>query len=175
MQEIQIFNNPEFGEIRTMEEDGRFLFCGVDVARALGYKDAGKAIKQHCRKDGVVIRPVMDAMGRIQNANFITEGNLYRMTSSSELPSAEKFDIWIFDEVLPQLRKTGTYSMNERIDAAMFKGVASAGCLVERTMRAEGIGAHEIALVLDSLFKQGGIALPVNFVKVPEYEQMELM
>lgn len=174
MNEIQIFNNPEFGEIRTLEENGKVLFCGVDVARALGYKDTTRAIKQHCREDGVVLRPVMDSLGRKQQANFITEGNLYRMTSGSELPSAEKFDVWIYDEVLPSLRKTGTYSINDRIEAATLKGAASVGCLIERTMKAEGTRAYEMAIVLDSLFKQSGISLPDCFIKVPEYEQMVL-
>lgn len=177
MQNIQIFNNPEFGEIRTMEENGKVLFCGVDVARALGYKDTTRAIKQHCREDGVVIRPVTDALGRTQNANFITEGNLYRMTSGSELPSAEKFDVWIFDEVLLALRKTGTYSMNDRniLDAAVAGNVADLGRVTERIMKGQNSAPHKIAEAFLLECNQFGIILPPDFVKVPEYEQMELI
>ncbi len=88
--EIQIFNEV-FGEIRTIEENGKVLFCATDVARALGYSDTAKAIKTHCREDGWAIYPVIDSMGREQQAKFINEGNVYRLITHSKLPSAEKF------------------------------------------------------------------------------------
>ncbi len=107
MNELMIFNNPEFGEIRTIEEDGKVLFCAKDVALALGYKDPTSAIKQHCR--GVVKRHLIDSLGRKQNVNFIPEGDVYRLVSKSELPWAERVESWIFDEVLPSIRKHGGY------------------------------------------------------------------
>lgn len=112
---LEIFKNDEFGEIRTTEENGKMLFCGNDVARALGYSDTAKAMKQHCKKDGWVIRPVMDNRGRTQQAKFINEGNLYRLITHSKLPNAEKFESWVFDEVLPSIRKTGGYIYGEEI------------------------------------------------------------
>lgn len=107
MNELMIFQNPEFGEIRTIEENGRVLFCGKDVAAALGYKDTTKAISQHCR--GAAKRPLIDNMGRTQQAAFIPEGDIYRLAAKSELPGAERFESWIFDEVIPSIRKTGGY------------------------------------------------------------------
>ena len=109
MNELQIFQNHEFGEIRTIEENGKVLFCGKDVASALGYKDTTNAIKQHCR--GVVKRHLTDSLGRDQISNFIPEGDIYRLAAKSELPGAERFESWIFDEVIPSIRKTGGYQI----------------------------------------------------------------
>lgn len=108
--EIQIFQNKQFGQIRTIDENGKVLFCAKDVAVSLGYKDATNAIKQHCR--GVVKRHLTDALGRDQLTNFIPEGDIYRLAASSELPGADVFESWIFDEVLPAIRKTGTYTLD---------------------------------------------------------------
>jgi anti-repressor protein len=94
---IQIFNNSKFGVIRTIEESGKVLFCGNDVAKALGYVDAPKAVKQHCKEDGWAIYPVIDNLGRKQQARFINEGNLYRLIANSKLPSAQEFEVWVFD------------------------------------------------------------------------------
>ena len=107
MNNIQVFNNPEFGDIRTVEIDGKPYFVGVDVAKALGYNDTVNALKQHCR--GVVKHHLIDSLGRNQEASFITEGDLYRLIMKSKLPSAEKFESWVMDEVLPTIRKTGVY------------------------------------------------------------------
>ena len=110
---VKTFVNEEFGSVRTIEENGRVMFCGKDVALALGYSDTNNAIKTHCKKDGVVIHHLIDSMGRKQGAKFISEGNLYRLISHSRLPSAEKFERWIFDEVLPAIRRTGGYIASE--------------------------------------------------------------
>lgn len=107
MNKLQIFNSGEFGEIRTIEIDGKPYFVGADVAKALGYKDTVNALKQHCR--GVVKHHLIDSLGRNQEASFITEGDLYRLIMKSKLPSAEKFESWVMDEVLPTIRKTGSY------------------------------------------------------------------
>ncbi len=107
MNEIMIFNNPKFGEVRTVNENGKVLFCGKDVAAALGYKDTTNAIKQHCR--GVVKRHLTDKLGREQEMNFIPEGDIYRLAARSDLPGAAEFESWIFDEILPSIRKTGGY------------------------------------------------------------------
>lgn len=107
MDNLQIFNSEEFGEIRTIEIDGKPYFVGADVAKALGYKDTVNALKQHCR--GVVKHHLIDSLGRKQEASFITEGDLYRLIMKSKLPSAEKFESWVMDEVLPTIRKTGSY------------------------------------------------------------------
>lgn len=113
--ELKIFENPAFGSIRTTEDNGKVLFCGADVARALGYVDTAKAIKTHCKENGWANRPVIDSMGREQQAKFIDEGNLYRLITHSKLPEAEKFESWVFDDVLPSIRKHGMYATEELI------------------------------------------------------------
>ena len=115
MNQMEIFKNPEFGSIRVIEENGKYLFCGVDVATALGYKDSAKALKTHCTADGWVFYPLIDTMGRTQNTRFISEGNLYRLIVHSKLPSAERFERWVFDEVLPTIRKHGAYLTKEKL------------------------------------------------------------
>lgn len=107
MNEIKVFANAEFGEVRTAEIDGKPYFAGADVAKALGYKDTVNALKQHCR--GVVKHHLTDSLGRNQEASFITEGDLYRLIMKSKLPSAEKFESWVMDEVLPSIRENGGY------------------------------------------------------------------
>lgn len=106
MNELKIFENPEFGEIRTIEENGKVLFCGSDIAKALGYKNPSKALSDHCK--GVTKRYTPTASGK-QEMNFIPEGDIYRLAAKSELSGAERFESWIFDEVLPSIRKTGGY------------------------------------------------------------------
>lgn len=113
MNELQIFNSNEFGKIRTFEENRKAFFCGSDVAKALGYDQPHKAIKQHCKADGGITHTVTDNLGRKQQAKFIDEGNLYRLIAHSKLPTAEKFEHWVFDEVLPTIRKTGGYVSND--------------------------------------------------------------
>ena len=107
---IEIFSNEAFGSIRIVMKDGKPLFCGKDVAEALGYKRTADAITTHCK--GVCELPTPTS-GGIQKMKYIPEGDLYRLVAHSELPSAEKFESWIFDEVLPCIRKTGGYVSND--------------------------------------------------------------
>lgn len=106
MNELQIFNSGEFGEIRTIEIDGKPYFVGTDVAKALGYSNPRDAVSRHCK--GVVKRDTPTSSG-IQSMSYINEGDLYRLIMKSKLPSAEKFESWVMDEVLPTIRKTGSY------------------------------------------------------------------
>lgn len=106
---IQMFSNPEFGEIRTLEtENGKVLFCGKDIAIALGYADTAQAIRNHCK--GVVLRTTPTS-GGIQTLKFIPEGDVYRLIAHSKLPKAVEFESWVFDEVIPTIMKTGGYSL----------------------------------------------------------------
>ena len=106
MNDIQIFNNPDFGEVRTMEENGAVLFCGSDVAKALGYAVPRKALFDHCK--GVLKRNIPTS-GGIQEMSFIPESDLYRLVFSSKLPNAERFTDWVTEEVLPSIRRNGGY------------------------------------------------------------------
>lgn len=116
MNELQIFNNPEFGKIRTIEEEGKVLFCGKDIASALGYVRPQNAIATHCKgalKRGIGVETGKKADGTPSKQQiemlFIPEGDIYRLAARSELPGAEKFESWIFDEVIPSIRKRGGY------------------------------------------------------------------
>ena len=109
-QKIKIFENEEFGSVRTIEENGKVLFCGSDVAKALGYRRPKDAINAHCK--GAVKRRLL-TNGGAQEMKMISEGDVYRLISHSRLPSAEKFESWIFDDVLPTIRRTGGYVANE--------------------------------------------------------------
>lgn len=106
MQNLMTFSNPDFGEIRTIEENGAILFCGSDVAKALGYSNSRDAISRHCK--GVVKRDTLTAGGG-QELLFIPESDLYRLVFSSKLPTAEKFTDWVTSDVLPSIRKNGGY------------------------------------------------------------------
>jgi len=113
MSNIKIFKNNEFGEIRTLEQDDKPLFCGSDVAKALGYAIPSKAINTHCKG---VSKMEVPTNGGIQQMLFITEGDLYRLIVNSKLPSAEKFERWVFDDVLPTVRKHGLYAKEELLN-----------------------------------------------------------
>jgi anti-repressor protein len=114
---LQIFKNEQFGEIRTIEENGNVLFCGNDVARALGYARPKDAIAAHAK--GAVKRRTLTAGGE-QELSFIPESDLYRLAFSSKLPSAEKFTDWVAEEVLPTIRKTGGYVANDDLFLATY-------------------------------------------------------
>lgn len=106
MNELQIFNNEEFGEIRTAEINGKPYFVASDVATALGYVNPRKAIIDHCK--GVTKRDTPTS-GGIQELSYINEGDVYRLIIRSKLPAAEKFESWVMEEVLPSIRKNGGY------------------------------------------------------------------
>lgn len=110
MNELQIFNNKEFGEVRTVVIDSEPWFVGKDVAEALGYSNSRKAIQDHVddedKRDGVTIR---DAIGREQNPIVVNESGLYSLVLSSKLQTAKKFKRWITSEVIPSVRKNGGY------------------------------------------------------------------
>ncbi|WP_270837082.1 BRO family protein [Faecalibacillus intestinalis] len=111
MNELQIFNNEEFGNIRSLVIDNEPWLVGKDVAEALGYKNVRDSLARHIdsddKRDGVVIH---DSMGREQKPIIINESGLYSLILSSKLPSAKKFKHWVTSEVLPTLRKTGSYA-----------------------------------------------------------------
>ena len=98
MNNLQIFQNNEFGEIRTVEINDKVHFVAIDIAKVLGYKDTTKAIKQHCRWVAKHHIPHPQSKTKSLEVNVIPEGDIYRLVANSELPSAEKFESWIFDE-----------------------------------------------------------------------------
>ncbi|MCJ0222452.1 hypothetical protein JY758_02475 [Clostridioides difficile] len=111
MNNLQIFEKLEFGQIRMAEIDNKPYFVGKDVAKSLGYKNTNDAILRHCK--GVVKHEGFKING-IKIA-LITEGDVYRLIVGSNLPNAEKFECWVFDEVLPTIRQTGQYQAQQNV------------------------------------------------------------
>ena len=103
---------PEFGKSRTGGKDGKIWFCARDIAASLGYANTRDAIDRHCKQKGVCIHDIPTTGGR-QKVKFIDEGNVYRLIAGSRLPSAERFESWIFDELVPHTLKEGGYLLEK--------------------------------------------------------------
>lgn len=110
---VEVYKSDEFGEVRAVTINGEPWFVANDVAKALGYSNPSKATNDHCRR--AEKRWGNDSLGRPTEFKIIPEGDLYRLVAKSQLPNAEKFESWIFDEVLPTIRKTGGYVSNEEL------------------------------------------------------------
>lgn len=121
MTDLQIFKNPEFGEIRTIEKDGEPWFVGKDVAAALGYERPTKAILDHVDDEDKDEVPIQDSIGRSQNTPIINESGLYSLVLSSKLPTAKKFKRWVTSEVIPSIRKHGAYMTPDKLEEVLLK------------------------------------------------------
>lgn len=171
MNELQIFNHPDFGRVRTIDEDKIILFCGKDVASALGYKSPKDAITAHCK--GAVKRRLPTTSGD-QEMSFIPESDLYRLVFSSKLPSAEKFTDWVTSEVLPSIRKHGAYMTPETLQAAILNPdtmIELCRRLKEEQERAtalqeENISMRPKALFADSVAASGSTILVGELAKI---------
>ena len=119
MNELKIFNNPEFGEIRTIDINGEPWMVGKDVAAALGYERPTKAIQDHVDDEDKDEVPIQDSIGRMQKTPIINESGLYSLVLSSKLPGAKKFRRWVTSEVLPSIRQTGGYNIPKDYPSAL--------------------------------------------------------
>lgn len=174
MNELKIFDNAEFGEIRTIMIDGEPWFVGNDVAGALDYKDKYSAIRKNVDEDDRRLCPVGSTSG-IQNTLVINESGLYSLIFGSKLDSAKRFKHWVTSEILPAIRKTGQYSGEEQAPEQIPIGeVASYMKAMDRIAVRQGQAPYKIALAFKMVSEQFGIHLPADFVKVPEYEKMRL-
>ena len=169
MNDLQVFKNREFGEIRTIQEDEVIWFCGADVCKALGFTNQWKAIKDHCKQEGLTKRNTLTNGGK-QLMLYINEPNLYRLIVHSRLPSAEKFEKWVFEEVLPTIRKTGNYA--PALKNASVGEVVSLIRVTRETMQDQGKTPEEIATVLKDIGQQFGIRLS-RWVVEPEQVNTE--
>ena len=138
-------SNSEFGKLEILVEDGKELFPAAECARILGYSNPKDAVGRHCR--GVVKRDLTDALGRIQKTNYIPEGDLWRLIIRSRLPAAQKFEKWLFDEVLPELRRTGGYCAKP--DAELPHQWMGRGCiLVDEAVKRLGVKKDKVVGLL---------------------------
>lgn len=117
MNELRIFNNPEFGSVRTVTINGEYWFVGSDVARALGYSKLNEAVRTNTREMDTTTAGVIDSIGRTQQMVVINESGMYDMIFESRLPKAKDFRHWVTSDVLPELRRTGSYSIQSKPDS----------------------------------------------------------
>lgn len=172
--EIVSFDNPEFGKVRTIEVDGKAMFCGNDVAEALGYSIPRKAIREHC-KGGPFWTP-LETAGGTQKMRFITEPDVYRLITHSKLPNAQRFESWVFEEVLPSIRRTGGYvaaKPDESPEEIMARAVLVAQETIERQKRqldemkpkavfADAVATSKTSILIGDLakiLKQNGVEM----------------
>jgi prophage antirepressor-like protein len=153
--QIQVFNNPEFGTVRTICEDDKVLFCGSDVAKALGYQNPSRDVNRHCK--AIIERCTTDSVGRQQSMLFIPESDVYRLVFGSKLPTAEKFTDWVTEEVLPSIRKHGAYMTQEKLQEvlcnpdALFQIVSA---LKEESDKRKALEIQNSALAVDLAIAQ---------------------
>ena len=126
MNAMQVFQNSEFGELGVLEIDGKPYFPANRCAKVLGYKRPNDALHAHCRYTAKYRIPHPQNPSKEMEINFIPEGDLYRLITHSKLPAAERFEKWVFDEVLPTIRKTGSYGQPDL--TAIIMQTATAVC-----------------------------------------------
>ena len=146
MDGLKLFENPKFGKVRTITEDGKVLFCGSDVAKTLGYKRPADAITAHC-KGSVIHR--LPTNGGTQPIKFITEGDVIRLVARSPLPEATKVESWIFDEVIPSVLHHGAYMTPDTLDQMISSpefGIRLLTELKEERDRRKEVEAQKVAL-----------------------------
>ncbi|MDN9010021.1 phage antirepressor KilAC domain-containing protein [Brevibacillus laterosporus] len=118
MVNLNLFKHEIFGEVEVLILDGREWFGATSSAKSLGYSNPQKAVRDHCREEGCTIRSVPTSGGE-QKMKFINEGNLYRLIAKSKLPSSQRFEYWIFDEILPSISKHGAYMTEGTLEKAL--------------------------------------------------------
>lgn len=131
MNDLAVFQNPEFGELRTAEHNGETWFCLADICRPLGI--VSQDVRERLKKDRVVTIHHTDKLGRPKDMLFVDESNLYRALFQSRKPEAERFTDWVTEEVLPSIRKTGRYENRPMTVAENL--AAQAQLLVEQEQR----------------------------------------
>lgn len=124
MNELKVFQNSEFGELGVLTIDGKEFFPATQCAKILGHENPARAIRKYCKGVTEMVTPTN---GGNQATKFIPEGDLYRLIIRSKLPSAEKFERWVFDEVLLELRKNGSYGNNFNLEEVIAKN-CNGGC-----------------------------------------------
>lgn len=177
--EIQIFNNPEFGEVRTVSIDGEPWFVGRDIALALGYSNTKDALAKHVDDDDKKMGSqnatpsIKDSLGRDQYPVFINESGLYSLVLSSKLPTAKKFKRWVTSEVLPAIRKHGGYSVKQaeqdktremRAEAMLRNSISKQAKIMMEIAKMSHIKAYQDVMMA----KAGNILAGENILPMPK-------
>ena len=178
MNDLQIFSNSEFGNIRTVTIDGEPWFVGKDIAEALGYgkgKSLNNAVATHVDDEDKGVTEMMTPGGK-QNLIIINESGLYSLILSSKLPNAKKFKRWVTSEVLPAIRKTGHYEAPGYAPKATSIGeVVNLIKITRQTMKEQGASPTDIAKAVKEICEQFGVNLPQCFIKPKETTMTDVM
>lgn len=166
MNELMTFSNPEFGEIRTIEVDGEPWLVGKDVAQALGYSNPQKAIRDHVDDEDKTVNETFSVNGT--PLVLINESGLYSLVLSSKLPGAKKFRRWVTAEVLPSIRKTGTYSTDtakqaaadKRATAMLLNAKNRTASILQKLYDRAGTKPEYQAMALSAFYSKDGVHLP---------------
>lgn len=134
MNDIRLFSNEVFGNVRAIVINNEVWFVGKDVAEALGYVKPNDAIDRHCKKDGVVFHGLIDSLGRTQQAKYINQRNIIRLIMRSNLPQAEEFQDWVEDEIIPSILETGSYGIPQLTKKQQLQLQILNGTETERTL-----------------------------------------
>lgn len=166
MSDIKIFENLELGfSVRTLEENGKVLFCAKDVALSLGYSDWNDAVDRHCEGGGVK-RPTTTSSG-IRDMTYLIEPDMYRLVFGSKLESAKKFKDWVFEDVLPSIRKTGGYVLPSKLDDFIQNTLKPRNAVLDSFNSSEAYKIKELVeLTVDFRSKTGIDVVPVSLPKV---------
>mgnify|MGYP003368487976 CR=1 FL=1 len=181
--DVLVFSNSEFGNIRTVTVNGEPWFVGKDIAEALGYSNASKAVMNHVDDEDKQF--VMCDIADSQNGNVLTgqsktaiinESGLYSLILSSKLPNAKKFKRWVTSEVLPAIRKTGHYETQGYAPKATSIGeVVNLIKITRQTMKEQGASPTDIAKAVKEICEQFGVNLPQCFIKPKETTMADVM
>ena len=175
MNDITTFSNPEFGNIRTVEQHGEPWLVGKDVATVLGYKNPQEAIRNHVDEEDKGVSEIRTP-GGTQRLPIINESGLYSLILSSKMPKAKEFKRWVTHEVLPAIRKTGAYSVSPYKPKASSVGEVIKLVEVTRSMMEDqGCDPMEIAQAVKQICDQFNINLPDFFVRPKEMTIQDAM
>lgn len=170
MNELQIFNNEEFGKIRTVTIDNEPWFVGKDVASSLGYSDTNKAVAMHVEKEDKKLNDKSSPSFGQRGATIINESGLYALIFGSKLESAKRFKHWVTSEVLPTLRKTGSYEMPKKKQSnERLASVNNAVKILTPMLQAAGCNSKIQLLTAKSLYEKAGVNLPIMIEADQQY------
>lgn len=168
MNELKIFNNEEFGKIRTVTIDNEPWFVGKDVAVILGYSNPQKALRDHVDEEDKTLNDSFTVNGT--KGILINESGLYSLILSSKLPNAKKFKHWVTSEVLPILRKTGSYEMPKKKQSnERLASVNNAVKILTPMLQAAGCNSKIQLLTAKSLYEKAGVNLPITIEADQQY------
>ena len=175
MNDLQIFENPEFGKIRTLDIEGEPWFVGKDVADILGYQNASKALADHVDAEDKLNNESLSSLGQ-RGGWIISESGLYSLILSSKLPTAKKFKRWITAEVIPSIRKTGEYKIPRpnadhsamRQRAMLINATNKAAAEIRNALKEAGVDPNYRVLALKGVYSEVGFEVPTEGLTIGE-------